>query len=259
MGGQAITRQAFINAILGIIPEASIRFMHVPKGGDGTTSIDLSPNEFTITWDATIAGRLTPLGNGLTQSYDGSTNFGRVADAAPLTYGNGITDIAMSGMVLVNVTDTANGREIIGKFEVVGSGIREYKLSITTANLMQFSSWDKTNTIGATRISNSAIPQGSYHLFAFTYDGSGGVTAANGMTLYQDAAVIASTATNNALYIANGDSATDFTIGSILSSNAAATFFQGSMAFELMCQGVLTAAQLLAAKTLVNKYFRLTL
>lgn len=261
MGAQAMSRQQFINGIYRIIPEANIRFMHVPKAGDGTTSIDLSPNDYTITWDATIAGRLSALGNGVQQSYDGSTNFGTIADAAGLSLGNGVLDTACSFITLANVTDTANERHMLSKLEVAGAPApREYQFLITTDDKLQlFISNATLGNNSANLKANSAIGQGAYHLFAGTYDGGGGATAANGMVLYQDAVAIAATATNDALYVAMSDTATPLTVGSRLSSGVINNPFQGSMALELLCQGVLSSVQLVVIKTLCNRYYRLTL
>lgn len=61
---------------------------------------------------------------------------------------------------------------------------------------------DASTGVNVTRYQDTVYATGVWHFFIVTYDGGGGATAANGITLYMDGAVVASTATNNAAYVA---------------------------------------------------------
>ncbi len=107
------------------------------------------------------------------------------------------------------------------------------------------------------RQSNAAITMGGLHLFGATYNGVGSTTAADGIVLYQDAAVIASTATNDALYVAMEDTATTPSVGRL--DVATGQNLDGAFSLLAIAAGVLPLASMVAIKTLCNQFFRLTL
>ena len=82
---------------------------------------------------------------------------------------------------------------------------------------------------------------------------TGGATAANDITLYQNGAVIASTATNAGTYVAMENGTEPVEIGSNLTHTA--NYFDGSMALVAVCQKALSAADHLAIHTLCRSYF----
>ena len=105
------------------------------------------------------------------------------------------------------VTNTAAARTVFAKFDTA-LAIQEYWLTINSSDKLEFRVRDDSVPIEVTRISDAAITMGSWAHFVMTYDGSGGASAMDGVTLYQDGAVIASTATNDGSYVAmeNGTS-----------------------------------------------------
>jgi hypothetical protein len=105
------------------------------------------------------------------------------------------------------------------------------------------------------RSSDAAITQGSWRLFGATYSAAtGGATAGNDISLYQDGAVIASTPTNNASYVAMGDKGGPVEIGSIIAHTA--HFMDGSLALIAVCQKALSAADHAAIAALCRRYFK---
>lgn len=252
-----ISRTRFFNQIAGVVGYSNIKFLHMARLGDTTTSLDLSSNGATITWDATVAGRLTALGHGYQQSFDGATQHGLAPDSAALSFGNGTTDSAFSVVALLNITDSATFRFIIGKRNAGANN--EYELNvIDTTDTLRLSLFDQSAGVAATRESNAAIGMGAPHLFAATYSAAtGGATAANDITLYQDAAVIASTATNNAGYVAMENTAE--ALGVYADSSSGTAFFQGKGIMVMLCAGALTLANLAAIKTYVNRFYQLAL
>lgn len=254
-GGDLLFRRQFITQIKEVVP--SIRVLWAPNRYDGTLAYtDEATGPRAITWDANVSGRLTKQGHGYLQTFDGAANFGSAPDTADLTFGNGVTDSAFSIVALANVTDTAAARNLLAKWNATGSQ-REYVFNVASTDVLVLNLRDEALAVTPFRASDAAITQGSPHLFACTYDGTGGATAANGIVLYQDAAVIASTATNQATYVATADKTGALEFGAQTAGTA--SFMAGSMGFALVCAGVLSLAQMVQIKGLCNTYFGLAL
>jgi len=261
-GGGLLTaqqeRDAFVSRILAITGDT--RLFWLPKATDTTTSADESLNGNTATHNASIATRLTASGLGQMVTFSpGSSHHAIINDTAPLTFGNGSTDSAFSIVALANVTDTAAGRIIFSKLETndgTGDG-GEYYFGVNSSDKLQLVLWDNSTLAAPDRTSDAAITMGSTRLFAATYAGTGGATAANGITLYQDAVAIASTATNSGSYVAMEDKASEVCIGSFI--NHSISFMNGSLGLVLVCAKVLSASELWAMKKAINSFFGLSL
>lgn len=243
--------QLFTGAIGSIVGRSNIRLLALPQLGDALTMRDFSPTARTVTNSASLYGRLAGQGFGYFASYNGTDQRANMPDADDLSFGDGSVDSPFSIVALANVTDTAAERVMFAKYNAT-----EYFFCITSGDSLQLLMRDASAAVNAARSSNSAITQGSTHLFGATYDGGGGATAANGITLYQDAAAIASTASNNASYVAMENAGT---LPEIASRGTGGSWFSGSIGMVLVCAGVLTATQLLAIKNRVNAFYGLTL
>ena len=160
--------------------------------------------------------------------------------------------VGSSLVALINVTATAAQRDIVVKFDAAGT-LREWAFDVDSADKLVLNIFDESVDIIASRTSDSAITMGSWRVFGASYDGTGGATAANGITLHQDGVVIASTATNNASYVAMENLALVVEIGS--QNVGAANFFDGSMALVAVCAGALTTAKHLAITHLCRRFF----
>jgi hypothetical protein len=251
---KAQLRERFLGNILSITGDT--RVLWTPKPTDTTTSLDESLTGRTLTADATMAAQLSALGNGYARAFNGSTNYLTTPDAADLSFGTGAADLAFSIVVLANVTDTAAIRQILSKND--GASNIEWSLRINAADGLDLFIFDQSaSATSCSRASNAAITQGSWHLFAATYSGVGGASAGNGITLYQDAAVIASTATNSGTYVAMENLAAAVEIGSAVVHTL--QFFPGSVALIALVAGVLTQSQLWAIKRHANAFFGLSL
>lgn len=244
-------RERFIAALLAIVGDC--RWLWLPKSTETTTSIDESLTGRIATYDATIAARLSRLGLGYAVSFNGSTQYATTPDTANLTFGTGAADTAFSIVALVNATNTANNRQIMSKYQT--SNIEWYCL-VDTGDNLSLGVADDSAAVVSTLTSNSAITQGAWKLFGATYAGTGGASAMNGAALYQDGVAIASTASNNASYVAMENKSG---LGQLGASLAASQTWEGSMAMVLLCQTNLTASQHWAIKRLVNWYFALSL
>ena len=214
------------------------RLLWTPQPTDTTTSTTLDLNQRTITWDATVAGRLSPLGFGYQQSFNGTNQYGTTPDTANLSFGNGVTDSAFSVIAVANVTNTATFRTIAGKFNAAAT-ILEYGLDVDSSDLLRLFLYDKSSGGTPIRSSDAAITMGSPVVLSATYTAAtGGATAADDITLYQNGLAIASTATNSGAYVAMEDTAA---LGCIGAQGTVQNYMSGTEALVAICQKSMTA------------------
>lgn len=248
-------RQRFIRELLGI--GGDVRLLWTPSPTDAAVSRSSEDGlGQLITWDATVIGRISQMGNGYAQTFAvASSQYGTMADSGSLSFGIGTADRPFSIVTLANVTNTAANREIASKNNTSN---REWSFRVTSADVLLLAMIDESAGVTASRASDSAITQGSWRLFGATYTAAtGGATAANDVTLYQDGAAIASTATNNAAYVAMENLGASVEIGSATAHTA--NFMDGSMALVMVVARALLVSEHLAIKTACNRYFGLTL
>ena len=158
-------------------------------------------------------------------AFNGASEALTTPDVAYYTRGNGTTDSAFSVGVWANVTDTAAARTFFSKWQ--GAAANEWTFYVDASDLLILDLQDESVDIDTLRTSDAAIAMGAWRLFVATYDGTGGATAANGIILYSNGATIASTATNNASYVAMEDTAATPAIGMVADP---ASYYQGSLA-----------------------------
>lgn len=138
--------------------------------------------------------------------------------------GDSSDDNPMSIAAWIKVTDTAASRTILSKY---GGTTREWLLRIFTDDKLQFAVFDESVDRESTRKTDAAVTQGSWIHVCVTYDGTAGASALDGATLYVNGAAVASTATNDALYVAMENTTRTPGLGSTTGSG---TEFKGSMA-----------------------------
>ena len=247
-------RARFVRDVMGL--GRDVRLLWLPKPGDAaaTKTIETVTGQ-VVTWDATVAGRLSALGNGVAQSFvSASTQYGSAPDTTSLTFGTGVADTPFSVVALANITNTAAYRTCVGKWV---SGQEEWLLAVDPTDLLALLLGDISAAISIQRGSDAAITMGSWRLFGASYDGTGGATAANGITLYQDGAVIASTATNNAGYVAMENGTSDIEFGAFFAHTQG--LLDGSLALLLVVARALTTVEHRALAIMCNRYFGLGL
>ena len=248
-GGETQFRRQFTENLRQLVGD--IRFLWMPNRFDGATSYssETPTSGRAITW---TKGAITKQGHGYLQTFDGSTHFGLSPDTANLTFGNGITDQAFSVVVLTNITDTAGERVFVSKWNS-GTSQREWLFEISGVDKLKLQLYDETAGKTVQRLSDAVVSQSALHVYAGTYDGTGGATAMNGATVYVDGVAQTSTATNDALYVAMGNKTAGCQIAGV---NAAATVpAQGTMGLVMVSAGVLSAANLLKINTYVNQFY----
>lgn len=243
-------RQAeFVSDLTALLGDTRLLWMPQPSNTTTATTLDL--NQRTVTWDATVAGRLTPLGFGYQQSFNGTSQTGSAPDTANLSFGNGVTDSAFSLIAVGNVTNTAGFRTFAAKISAAAT-TAEYYMDISDADLLRLVLVDQSAGAFPFRASDAAITMGSPAVFAATYTAAtGGATAANDITLYQNGVSIASTATNVVTYVAMEDTTAPFYIGA---QGTTQSWYSGTEAMVALCQTALTASQHWAIYQLAKYY-----
>ncbi|KKL67619.1 hypothetical protein LCGC14_2133150, partial [marine sediment metagenome] len=99
-----------------------------------------------------------------------------------------------------NVTSTGAARCFMAKYDEASS-LREWIFFHNSDHTLRLFLFDESvDGTGAYRSSNATITMDALCFFVATYDGTGGGTAANGITLYENGGAIASTTTNQGTY-----------------------------------------------------------
>ncbi|KKL65063.1 hypothetical protein LCGC14_2158750 [marine sediment metagenome] len=147
--------------------------------------------------------------------------------------------------IWANITAIGASRCFIAKYDETSS-LREWILFHNANHTMRLFLFDESADEDAYRDSDSAITMGSLHQFAATYDGRGSAAAADGITLYEDGVVIASSPSGLGSYVGMEDLGGAVTLGRNVGGER---FFPGEMAGgplgPLWVPGELTADQVL--------------
>lgn len=242
-------RSQFIANLLAITGDT--RLLWLPAGSDGLTSIDQSLTGRTLTHNVTVQDRLERLGLGYQVSFDGVSEFVTTPDAANLSF-DGTTDQAFSIIVLANVINSAAERVLVSKSPSAANS--EYYMAIDANDKLVLLVRDPSQSAQCFRTSTPAINQGQFALFGASYDGSGD-NAGNGMTLYQNGALMTSTATNNqgGTYVDMENGTSPVEVGS--RTAGAASRLAGAVALVVICQKNLSASEHWALFQLCQGYF----
>lgn len=227
----AQVRRRFVNNVADAVGRSNVRAFYLPSDTEGLTAPDQVVASRVWTHGATPTGRLSKLGKGTALAFNGTSDYISTPDAADLSFGNSSVDSPFSVFAAVKVTDTANYRILISKDDAAGSA-REWAFYIDNADLLTLALFDQSVPASPSRASNAAITQGSWTSVGASYDATGGATAANGMALYQNGAVLASTATNAGTYVAMENLGQACLIGA--SQATPSSFFQGLLGMVLL-------------------------
>ncbi len=247
-------RRRFISDLKNVVGGANAKVLYMPSGGEGTTPVDGAVSTRVWTHATALGSRITKLGNGFALSFNGTSDYLSTPDANDLSFGNGAADSVMSIFSVVNVTDTAAARVVIAKETTAPDTEWVFRVGATDLEVLLIS--DPSAAVSAFRASDAAITQGSWTTLATSYDATGGATAANGMTHYLAGALVASTATNNASYVAMENGAGGTLIGAEVSATPA-NFFSGSIALVMVVAANLSASQHFQLNRLARKFFQI--
>lgn len=173
---------------------------------DGTT---LSAN----TEDVTATGKVSKCIDIDFTSYIRITN-----DHDELSFGNGTNDSAFSISAWIYVYDGHSEKAIINKYDATaGAEKREWRFFYTSAEKIAFRIYDESaeGNVNIWKLASNAMSLGWRHV-VMTYDGTGGENAADGITLYVDNVVVATTNNTDASYISMDNTTSIVRIGAML-------------------------------------------
>jgi hypothetical protein len=207
--------------------------------------------------DTTIAGQVTRVGGGFVRAEPAaSSRYWTTPDTTNVSFGNGSNDSSMSFVALINTNDTAANKTLFSKFNS-GASTREYLVTITSAEVFNWQLIDQSAGVVVGLTGSGAVPFGQWVLVGGSYDGGGGATAANGMVAYQNGAVMATSPTNNASYVAMENLTAPLELGSLDAHTT--QYFDGTYGFFALYTKTLTATQHAGLAQLCRQYFRVTL
>ena len=238
-------RRRLLANLTGAVGSSNARVLWTPTATEGLTVTDAAVNSRVWTHATAPGPRLRALGKGFALSWNGTTDFMTAPDAADLSFGDGAVDVPFSVFVLANITDTAAVRALFAKQN-------EYAYSIDNNDKAQMQLVDSSAAAVPSRLQDSATArQGTWALYSMTYSkATGGATAANDITLYENGAVVASTATNAAGYVAMENLTNVPTIGALAGGTSG--WASGVLAMVYVVQ----ANALIAAHAAVTQFCR---
>ena len=136
-----------------------------------------------------------------------------IPDSNALSFGDGSNDNPFSITAWVKIDDVVTHNSIVTKFGSVGS--REWVFSFRDNKKIWFFTEDASNEARQRIESVQTTPMNQWVFLTVTYDGREGSNAANGMTLYENGVVKATTATTDASYVAMENTNQNIVIGAL--------------------------------------------
>ena len=166
------------------------------NGHDGT---------YTGTW---VTAQRLKQGRTWKVSPNGTDNYINFGDHNDFSFGDGTNDSVFTFLGLIEVTGISGAQVIISKYdETSGSELREFRAYLENDETLRIAIFDESANVDSNCRTNAALSLG-IHSFCIVYDGSGGATAGDGISIYVDGALVASTAGNNGAYVAMENLAT---------------------------------------------------
>lgn len=203
-----------------------------------------TPSEALSAWDTPFDLTLESnwLGHAPILTFNGTDEEADTPDAAYWTRDDsGAAPLSIGGWF--NVTADTNRKVILAKHD--NSTQAEWILDFSDTETVRLLLRDESASVNTTRLADAATTTGVWHHIVVTYDGAGGATAGNTITIYQDGAVWASTATNDGSYVAMEDLTAVVGLGT---RSDGANFYNGEMLggpwSPWFVQAELTAAQI---------------
>jgi len=181
-------------------------------------------------------GKVTPISDG-SASFDGSNDYITIADNSNLSFGDSSNDSAFSISAWVYVKDATKFR-IIGKCGF--DSIMEWAFTTDADDDLRLILYDATTANFISQKANAVLPENQWVHVACTYNAN---ESASGITLYQDGAVSASTASNSGSYTALHSTSATIEMGRLRYSTSTTDYSDGNMCNVGIWSAALTAAQ----------------
>lgn len=170
-------------------------------------------------------------------SFDGTDSYLSTPDTADMSFGDGSNDVAFSVGGWVEVVNTAGNQRIICK-STGSPNSSEWALFLDASEKLYLITYDLSVPKTTYRATDVALSVGWHHVVA-VYNSTGGATNHNGTTLYVDGVAVASSATNDAGYVAMENA----TVVPQIGRDSAGNYFAGDMGRLFVHPAALSAAE----------------
>lgn len=234
-----------------------------PKSGDTTSATELSRNGDVITWDATVAARMSTLGSGLKQNFDNSDDEGDSPDSDDHSFTLGGVDEPFSVFALLDTDDAtpAAVQTILAKWNLDTDGeLREWRFFLTATNgYPTLELYDESANAYIGRQDQTALTVDTMTFLVATYDGSG---VNGGINIFVDAVDLDDANSSSGTYVAMENLGGVLNVGHSLSAAGtpvAELFWDGDMALLGLARKELTEDEIQAMKSAINGFFDLSL
>ena len=201
--------------ILGIVGPTGVVLPLVDLGTGGFrstfTTVSSGPQQFTFAWSSAFDAPPGIQGSVPVVDLNGVDESASTPNGSFWSRGDGSADSPFSVGAWVSLDDTTTWPKILGKFGGTDS-TREWYFGVRSGDRPLLVLAEGGNL--PLRVADSGIPlPGAMNFLVATYDGGGGATAADGITLYINGNAVASTATNKAGYTAMSNLNVDVNMG----------------------------------------------
>ena len=224
--------------ILGLMDDPRLlTSLECTDPGAGTL-LDVSGQGHTGTYQGsmTTTDRLKKnMGWGIT--FDGSNDYISFPDHNDFSFGDASNDEAVTWFGVFEAVNM-NAQPIITKWDAI-SNIREWYVELPLDEKIQVNIYDESLNVSCFRQMDTGLSIG-WHSYVITYPGTGGAAAADNIIIYVDGTLVASTASNNANYVAMENSAEPVMMGGKL-DGMGNEYFHGDQAFNGIDGSVWTA------------------
>lgn len=229
LNNQMVSKAIF--DVLDLMTDPRCLYMQMEDPSVGTL-YDASGQGHNGTYQGSMAsGDRIKKGMGWSLDFDGTDDYVNLGDHNDFSFGDGSNDEMVTWFGMVEVTDSVLDRELISRWNNISeSEAREYLIRFNSDEKIYCFFYDESANVNCSRISDSGVGVG-FHSFVITYDGTGGATAADGIKIYIDGSIIASTATNSGSYVAMENIVTDLCFGVLKdTSGNPSGFYDGDVA-----------------------------
>lgn len=137
-----------------------------------------------------------------------------IGDHTDFTFGDGTDDSPFTIAAWIYYVDDGGAQDIIIKYSSPTN--REWKLYVDASDKVVFVVYDDAQNKYGMAQTNNSLTTATFYFIVATYDGRGGSSAADGMTIYVDWAEWGSTKTTESGYVAMDNLTADVVIGGTL-------------------------------------------
>ncbi len=177
-------------------------------------------------------------------TFSGSSEKINCGDSDVLSFGDGSNDSPFSISLWFNLSTLTTPSCLLCKQTSSSNG--EYKIYISTAGKIYIELANNGGEANGARgiISNSTISINQWYNIIFTYDGTGGSSAYDGMNLYINNSLDSSTDFSYLSYTAMNNTTADFVIGDLITGSSNTYDFTGKMSELAVFDYALSSTQI---------------